>query len=50
MMDAIKQFFFMHGHGTYVFSAYGIACALLIWQWLPSWRRFRHYLITKNNK
>lgn len=42
-MHALRDFFYMGGHGVYVFSAYGSVFALLLAQWFIPWQRWRHY-------
>jgi heme exporter protein D len=43
-MKALYDFFYMNGHGVYVFSAYGSVLTFLMVQWFIPWRRFRNYL------
>jgi heme exporter protein CcmD len=44
MTDLLQQFFYMNGHGMYVFSAYGGVLFLLALQWFIPWWRWRRFL------
>ncbi len=46
-MNALSNFFYMSGYGSYVFTAYGAVLTLLGLQWFLSWRRWHHYLKTQ---
>lgn len=37
----MSTFINMHGHGIYVFSAYGIVLVTLAIQWIVPWRRLK---------
>lgn len=39
MFNSICDFFYMGGHGCYIFSAYGSVLVLLSLQWFFTWRR-----------
>ena len=49
MADTLQQFFYMHGHGVYVFSAYGCVLLFLALQWFIPWRRWRHAVQSRKN-
>lgn len=44
-MNIILDFLSMHGHGFYVWTAYGCVGIFLFTQWLHPWRRWRKYLL-----
>ena len=50
MIEIVKNFFTMHGYGTYIFSAYGIVLFYLLIQWFIPWRSLQNYLRTQKNK
>lgn len=43
MLESLQNFFYMGGHGIYVFSAYGTVCSFLLVQWFLAWQRWRLY-------
>ena len=49
MTDALQQFFYMGGHGFYVWSAYGGVFIFLIAQWFFPWRKWQQYLQQQKN-
>lgn len=49
MIDTLLQFFYMGGHGLYVWGAYGSVIFLLFIQWLGPWWRWQKYLRKQNN-
>jgi heme exporter protein D len=44
MLAQIQSFFYMHGYGTYVFSAYSIVLITLAGMGYLAWRPWRQYL------
>lgn len=44
MLDALYDFFYMGGYGTYVFGAYGSVLIYLLIQWFIPWRRWQKFL------
>ena len=44
----MQEFFYMNGHGIYVFSAYGAVFFFLALQWFIPWRRWRRFLQQHN--
>lgn len=48
-MKSLLDFFYMHGYGVYVFSAYGCVLSLLFLQWIFPWRRWRKYQASMNS-
>ena len=50
MREALIQFFYMHGYGAFVFSAYGSVIVFLMIQWFLPWRRWKQYLRTLKSR
>ncbi len=48
-MQHIKDFFYMGGYGSYIFTAYASVAIFLFWQWLLPWRRWQKYLFKQQN-
>ncbi|MBV9575682.1 MAG: heme exporter protein CcmD [Gammaproteobacteria bacterium] len=48
-MQTLLNFFYMHGYGNYVFTAYGSVLIFLIIQWFFPWQRWRRYLRQQKN-
>jgi len=44
MIETLTQFFYMHGYGVYVFSAYAAVFGLLASIWLMTFTKWRCYL------
>lgn len=44
MISTLQDFFYMGGHGVYVWSAYGVVLVFLALQWFFPWRKWRRYL------
>lgn len=44
MTNTLFNFFYMNGHGYYVWSAYGSVFILLAIQWFIPWLRWRSIL------
>lgn len=44
MLAQLQQFFYMHGYGAYVFSAYTIVLIALAGMGYSAWRPWRQYL------
>ena len=44
MTETLLNFFYMGGHGFYVWFSYGIVLTFLGMQWFLPWRRWRKYL------
>ncbi|OGT36052.1 MAG: heme exporter protein CcmD [Gammaproteobacteria bacterium RIFCSPHIGHO2_12_FULL_37_14] len=42
-MNILFDFFYMHGYGFYIFSAYGSVIIFLFIQWFLPWRRWKKY-------
>lgn len=42
-MNALMNFLYMGGYGSYVFTAYGSVLTLLGLQWFISWRRWHQF-------
>jgi len=49
MINNIQQFFYMNGHGVYVFSAYGCVLLFLMAQWFFPWRQWRRFLLKQSH-
>lgn len=49
MINTFLNFFYMHGYGWYVWSAYSAAIILLLFQWFIPWRRWKKYLNEQNS-
>lgn len=50
MLAHTQQFFYMHGYGTYIFSAYFIVIIALAGMGYFAWRPWRQYLRQQKNK
>ena len=50
MINALQDFFYMNGHGIYVWSAYGSVLIFLVVQWFLPWRKWRQYLQRQNQQ
>lgn len=47
MIDEIIAFFYMNGHGWYVWSAYVSVFCILTIQWLVPWRAWKAAMVSK---
>lgn len=49
MINALLNFFYMNGHGWFVWSAYSITFFILAIQWFIPWRRWKRFLNEQNS-
>jgi heme exporter protein D len=49
MLNELRDFFYMHGYGWYIWSAYGSVLSLLMIQWFIPWQRWKKYLHEQNS-